>query len=113
VENPKGEPSSGFEYLRARNGNTRKVETSKAIVAYDESVPKEQQLGAAADALKPGADVRITAQQEADGEWHASRIDILGARATKQNFMDDDQDDEDGYQLQPIDSNRPVLRKGL
>jgi len=113
VENPKGEPSSGFVYLRARNGNTRKVETSKAIVAYDESVPKEQQLGAAADALKPGADVRITAQQEADGEWHASRIDILGARATKQNFMDDDQDDEDGYQLQPIDSNRPVLRKGL
>ncbi len=114
VEGPKGEPSSGFVYLRARNGNTRKVETSKAVVAYDASVPKEQQTGAAADALKPGADVRITAEQEADGEWHASRIDIMSARSTKQLFMDnDDQDDDDGYQLQPVDSNRPVIRKGL
>ena len=114
VESPKGEPSTGFVYLRARNGNTRKVETSKATIAYDESVPKEQQTGAASDALKPGADVRITAQQEADGEWHATRIDIMGAQATKQMFMDNDQqDDDDVYQLQPTDSKLPVMRKGM
>jgi translation elongation factor EF-G len=94
----------------------RKVETSKAQVAYDESVPKEQQMGAASEALKPGADVRITAEQASDGEWHATRIDIMGSQATKQMFMDndnDDQDDEDLYQLQLNGSNRPILRKGL
>ena len=112
VEDPHGS-SKGFLYLRSHNGNMRRVETSKATVAFDESVPKEQQMGAAADALKPGADVRITAEQEGDGEWHASRIDIMGTQATNQMFMDDDQDDENGYELQPSTSNRPVLRKGM
>jgi hypothetical protein len=113
VENPHGQTPDGFVYLRARNGTMRKVETSKATVAYDESVPKEQQTGAAAEALKPGADVRITAEQEGDGEWHASRIDIMGSQASQQMFMDDDQDDDDGYQLQPVGSTRPVIRKGM
>jgi hypothetical protein len=116
VESPKGEQANGFVFLRARNGSMRKVETSKAQVAYDESVPKEQQMGAASEALKPGADVRITAEQASDGEWHATRIDIMGSQATKQMFMDndnDDQDDEDLYQLQLNGSNRPILRKGL
>lgn len=113
VESPQGETPDRFVYLRSRNGSMRKVDTSKAQVAYDESVPKDQQTGAAADALKPGADVRITAEQESDGEWHASRIEIMGSQAKKQMFMDDDQDDDDGYQLQPMGSNRPVIRKGL
>ena len=114
VESPQGEQAAGFVYLRARNGSMRKVETSKAQVAYDESVPKEQQTGAATDALKPGADVRITAEQEGDGEWHASRIEIMGSRASRQLFTPDDQgDDEDDYQLQPTGSNRPVIRKGV
>src|SRR4051812_9581019 len=78
VENPKGEQANGFVFLRARNGTMRKVETSKAQVAFDESVPKEQQMGAASEALKPGADVQIPAEQSTDGEWHASRIDIMG-----------------------------------
>ena len=113
VENPHSEQGTGFVYLRARNGSMRKVETSKAQVAFDESVPKEQQVGAAADALKPGADVRITAEQESDGEWHATRIDIMSMDATKQMFMDNDQDDDDDvYQMQLKGSNRPVLRKG-
>ncbi len=112
VENPEGAPASGYLYLRSRNGNVRKVEMSKAVVAYDESVPKEQQTIAAAEALKPGADVRVTASQESDGEWHASRIDILGADAAKPSSQDtDDPDEDDGYQLQPYGSNRPVIRK--
>ena len=116
VESPKGERANGFVFLRARNGSMRKVETSKAQVAYDESVPKEQQMGAPSEALKPGADVRVTAEQSSDGEWHASRIDIMSSQATNQMFMDndnDDQDDEDMYQLQLNGSNRPILRKGL
>ena len=112
VENPHG-PTKGFVYLRSHNGNMRRVETSKATIAYDESVPKDQQTGTAADALKPGADVRITAEQEADGEWHASRIDIMGTQATKQMFLDDDDDNDSGYELLPSTSHRPVLRKGL
>jgi hypothetical protein len=112
VEGPQGESGAGFVYLRSRNGNVRKVETTKAVVAYDDAVPKDQQTSSAAEALKPGTDVRITAEQTADGEWHASRIDILGNEAPKPASSDtDDPDDDDGYSLIPYGSNRPVLRK--
>ena len=110
VENPKDAPATGFVYLRSRNGNVRRVETSKAVVAYDESVPKEQQTTAASEALKPGTDVRVTASQEADGEWHASRIDILGNETAKPSSEDSD-DPDDSYQLDPPGSHRPVIRK--
>jgi hypothetical protein len=112
VESPKGETATGFVFLRARNGNMRKVETTKAVVAYDESVPKDQQTVSAAEALKPGADVRITAEQEGDGEWHASRIDIMGSQAARQQMSTDDDDDDDGYTIEPYGSARPVIRKG-
>lgn len=111
VEDPSGSQSAGFIYLRSRNGNVRRVEASKAVVAYDESVPKEKQTQGAQQALKPGADVRVTAEQQSDGEWHASRIDILGNENTTQNTQDTDDPDDDGYQLQPPGSHRPILRK--
>ena len=112
MEIPQGEPTTGFVYLRARNGNMRKVEIAKAVIAYDASVPKEQQTTAPSDALKPGADVRITAEQEGDGEWHASRIDIMGSQTMKQQMSTDDDDDDDGYTIDPYGSTRPVIRKG-
>ncbi len=115
VENPTGTPITGYLFLRSRNGNVRRVEMSKAVVAYDESVPKEQQVQAASEALKPGADVRVTAEQEGDGEWHASRIEILASNSTPQSIEDFDHDqnndDDDGYVLQQPGSNRPVVRK--
>lgn len=109
---PQGEPTTGFVYLKARNGNMRKVEMTKAVIAYDDSVPKEQQTTAAREALKPGVDVRITAEQEGDGEWHASRIDIMGSQTIKQQMStDDDDSDDDGYTIDQY-STRPVIRKG-
>ena len=109
---PQGEPTTGFVYLKARNGNMRKVEMTRAVIAYDDSVPKEQQTTAASEALKPGVDVRITAEQEGDGEWHASRIDILGSQTIKQQMStDDDDNDDDGYTIDQY-STRPVIRKG-
>ncbi len=113
VENPQGEASTSFIFLRARTGSVRKVEMSKAVIAYDETVPKEQQGQNPSAALKPGADVRVTAEQESDGEWHASRIDILGNDASQKSVdtTDDDDDDSDMYSLQPYGSTRPVLRK--
>ena len=52
-----------------------------AHVEYDEDVPAASRSRNPQDALKPGVEVRITAEQGSDGEWRASRIEILDSGA--------------------------------
>lgn len=57
----------------------RRVDVSRARVVYDESVPTATRLPKPEDALVAGAEVRVTAEQGSDGEWRASRVEILKA----------------------------------
>jgi hypothetical protein len=64
-------------YVQGRNGAARRVEVSGAHVEYDEDAPPAARSRAPQDALVVGADVRVTAEQGSDGEWKATRIEIL------------------------------------
>ncbi len=55
----------------------RRVEIAKANVSYDESYPVAKRKPSARAALKSGIEVRVTATQGKDGEWHASQIEII------------------------------------
>jgi hypothetical protein len=55
----------------------RRVDVSHASVTYDDGVPTETRVPRAKDALTAGAEVRVTAEQSSDGEWTASRVEIL------------------------------------
>lgn len=77
VEGEKGTPQEGWLYVRGRNGSIRRVDISQSAIAYDESVPADQRKSSAREQLAIGAEVRITAEQDSDGEWHASRVEIL------------------------------------
>jgi hypothetical protein len=80
VESPHGEKLSGrWIYVKGRNGMLRKVEISKAKVSYGTSVPKSKRERIPDISLKPGAEVRVTAMQDREGEWRASRIELLGS----------------------------------
>jgi len=84
-------------YVKGKNGVIRRVEVSAAKVAYADSVPREQRKQPAATALQPGAEIRVTASQDENGEWRASRIEITAA-ATATNAPpaeSDDQNQED------------------
>jgi hypothetical protein len=74
-------PPSGSEkqwiYVQGRNGMARRVEISRATVSYDESVPAATRLPRPKDALVAGAEVRVIAEQGSDGEWQATRVEIL------------------------------------
>jgi len=73
-------PNSGGKnwiYVQGRNGMARRVDISRARVLYDESVPTATRLPQPEDALTAGAEVRVTAEQGIDGEWRASRVEIL------------------------------------
>jgi hypothetical protein len=67
----------GWIYVQGRNGMARRVEIAHATVVYDEEVPASERRPKAEDALVAGAEVRITAEQGADGEWRASEVEVL------------------------------------
>jgi len=83
-------------YVKGKNGVIRRVEVSAAKVAYADSVPREQRKQPAATALQPGAEIRVTASQDANGEWRASRIEITAAATNAPPTADsEDQEDSD------------------
>jgi hypothetical protein len=81
IESPNAAAEKNWVYVQGRNGMVRRVEVSHARVEYDDSVPAASRARDPHDALQPGAEVRVTAEQGSDGEWHASRVEILSAGA--------------------------------
>ena len=77
VDNPNA--VKGWIYVQGRNGAARRVEISRAKILYDEDVPPAERRPKPEEALTPGAEVRVTAEQDSDGEWHATQVDILKA----------------------------------
>ena len=80
VVGPHDSASKSWIYVQSRNGMARRVDISHACVSYDESVPTATRLPKPEDALTAGAEVRVTAEQGSDGEWRASRVEILKRR---------------------------------
>lgn len=81
VDPPQPSPGNNWIYVQGRNGAARRVEISRAKVIYDEDVPAANRASNPSDALVPGAEVRVTAEQGSDGEWWASSVEILKAAA--------------------------------
>jgi hypothetical protein len=77
VEGPHAATEKNWIYVQARNGMVRRVEISQAQFEYDEDVPAAKRSRNPQDAVKVGAEVRITAEQGRDGEWRATIIEIL------------------------------------
>jgi hypothetical protein len=69
--------ASGWIYVQSRNGMLRKVEVSRARVVYSASVPAADRAKEPRQDLIQGAEVRVTAEQDGEGEWRASRVEIL------------------------------------
>lgn len=77
VHAPKGEATQGWIYVAGRNGNLRRAEISHAHVLYANTVPLRLRAKDPEQSLKEGAEVRVTASQDGDGEWRASQVEIL------------------------------------
>ena len=83
VHAPSGEATQGWIYVQGRNGNLRRAEVSHARVLYASSVPQSQREPVPAHGLKEGAEVRVTASQDGNGEWRASQVEILKVRQSR------------------------------
>jgi hypothetical protein len=75
------EITPGWMFLKSPNGQVRRVGISRAEVVYTEGVPAKERQKQPASSIATGADVRVTAEQDKNGEWRAIRIEILGLHA--------------------------------
>jgi hypothetical protein len=67
----------------------RRVEVAHAEIVYGDEVPtSSQRHNCNSDCLVKGQEVRITAHQDASGEWRAKRVEILkvGVQSTEKHL---------------------------
>jgi hypothetical protein len=79
VEAPAGKEHEGWLYVQGKNRMLRRVAVENARVFYSDDVPAQQREKVPVKGLSEGAEVRVTAEQDEAGEWHAIRIEILKA----------------------------------
>ena len=77
VQDPVSQDAHKWIYLGSPNGSVRRVEISRAEVAFGEDVGRASQHVSPTEALKKGAGLRVTASQDESGEWAATRIEII------------------------------------
>ena len=79
----------GWIFVEGRNQMLRRVEVAHAEIVYGEEVPaSNQRHNCNSDCLVKGQEVRITAHQDASGEWRAKRVEILkvGVQSTEKRL---------------------------
>ena len=75
VRGPDSNP--GWIWVKGANGMLRKVGVAGARVVYDTAVPDGDRERQPERSIKSGVEIRVTANQDHDGEWRASKIEIL------------------------------------
>ena len=74
------ESSSQWIYVQGRNHSMRKVDVSRAKIRYESGVPRQGHAPSGSNQLPAGTPVRVTAEQDAAGEWRATEVEILHDR---------------------------------
>jgi hypothetical protein len=75
--------SPGWIFVEGRNGMVRRVDVASAVIipAAGASPGKGKKCGP--ECLAVGQEVRVTAEQDGSGEWHARRVEILHPTSTR------------------------------
>ena len=75
------EHSDAWVYVLGRNHSIRRVFVTGARIRYDQEAPQSIRKAPLPKSLPAGTLVRVTAEQDAGGEWRATEIEILGTEA--------------------------------
>jgi hypothetical protein len=78
---PGTDTKPGWVYVVGRKDMLRLVHIANAVVSYAEEFPQVERQAVPAKDLLPGAEVRVMAEQDANGNWQASEVEIIRAAA--------------------------------
>ena len=80
VSGPEGDSTHHWIYVLGNKGSIRRVDVSGAAVEYGSGFRKGDRRSDARESLRAGAQVHVTAAQNATGEWKASRVTVDAPR---------------------------------
>lgn len=75
VEGPRS--ADACVYVEGHDHSIRRVYVSGAKVRYDDDLPIAERQKPVPHTLPAGTQIRVTAEQDDAGEWHATEIEIL------------------------------------
>ena len=81
VRGPDDNP--GWIWVKGANGMLRKVGVQGARVVYDDAVPNNDRERQPQMSIKSGAEIRVTANQDDNGDWRATKIEILKIKSAE------------------------------
>jgi hypothetical protein len=79
VNGPNLDSNKKWVFVQGPRGPVRRVEISAAKISFSSSVAKKERDARPEDAVREGAQVRVTASQDGQGEWKASAVEIVKA----------------------------------
>src|SRR3954471_12978499 len=79
VNGPNQDANKNWVYVQGPRGPVRRVDVSTAKVRFGAAVGKKDRDTNPEDAVREGAQVRVTASQDGDGEWKASSVEVVKA----------------------------------
>jgi hypothetical protein len=77
VNGPDLDANKKWVFIQGPRGPARRVDVSAAKVRFATAVGKKDRATNPEDAIREGAQVRVTASQDGDGEWKASAVEIV------------------------------------
>jgi hypothetical protein len=77
VNGPSFDAGKKWVFIQGAHGSVRRVEISAAKIVFGSSVGKQDRDARPEDAVREGAQVRVTASQDGQGEWRASLVEIV------------------------------------
>jgi hypothetical protein len=78
VDAPPDDPlPKGWIFVQGRNRLLRRVEVAHATIVFSGQVPASQRRKCGPECLEQGQEIKVTAEQDASGEWRATRVEIL------------------------------------
>lgn len=76
----------GWIFIQGPNHSLRRVDVTHAVVTLGPEVPHSQKRKCDWECLAVGQEIRVTAGQDASGEWRAKRVEILHMAASRLNY---------------------------
>jgi hypothetical protein len=77
VKRPTADAGKNWVYIQGPHLSMRRVDISGAKIKFSSSIGKKE--AKLEDVLREGAQVRVTASQDGQGEWKASEVEIVKA----------------------------------
>lgn len=75
----------GWWYVVGHNDSLRLVYLGRAVVMYGDEVPQQDRRPVPSQSITSGAEVRVTAEQDAHGAWRATEVEILRVKGSRKS----------------------------